>query len=478
MPKGWSLPEIIARDDHRDNPDRFGDRIHLCLACLTMFLLAWPASPVDIGMWFVNGCMVVRAIFLRRMLGVYLLQAPAACFLAVVFWQGLTLFWTADLRSGIEEWGAWRTGLLMFSLYPVCHRAGLLILMLLLGFAIGSAVQAAAVAGIITGQSWLILWQPVAPGRISGWWPPVIGGAVLVGALGLHIGAIARARGNVLLIPIIGALISLAGIIATGTRGAWIGAGGLVTIAASAFLLSRIAPGRRLRFASGAAALAAVFATLAYFSARPAIDQRIIDARNELSRAVDSGEYHTNVGLRIKMVQWAWDAARTAPLTGVGAGDFRGYVLSQSTITPGEGADITQSQRNERAAVELFRDQGHGHSHNTFLHALATTGVPGAILLMFFLCTALYAGFARPGPPMLSNRSDPGVAEASPLLSRLESAYAASAPWGLLGMLMLIPFEVITISLQPAAITLACCALCPGWVRGREPVVTQPAPRG
>lgn len=453
----WLTPQLaVTLDSHRDRIDRFGDRIHLCLACVTMFFLAWPATPVDIALGALNGCFLVRLWFLRRMFILYCLQAPAILCLIAAAWQGSTLLWTEHMRQGIEQWGAWRCGLLMFSLYPVVHRSGLLIIMLLLGFLCGNAVQAATAIGVATDQQWMVLWQPVAEGRISGWWPPVIGGGVLVGCLGLHLGGLWRARGNVMLFPLLGVAASIAGIVATGTRGAWIGAASTVILWSAAFLLSRVPQGRRVRFACGAAALVAVFALIGYVAAKPAIDRRITDTRNEVNRALHGGEYHTNIGLRIKMLQWGIEAARTAPLTGVGSGDFRDFVLTQRPLATG----------NEAAAIDLFDAQGHGHSHNTPLHALATTGIPGMLLLMLLLVSALYAGFVLPGPPPRP-QTPPLLTddEHFSLLTRLETTYAACAPWGLLAMCTLMPFEVITTSLQPAAITFACAALCPGWRR-------------
>ena len=455
---------------HREAPDRFGDRIHLALALWFAFSLAWPMSVLDVSATSVLACLVIRSWFIRRAVAQLVFQVPFLLCLALFAWQALTIVWTSDRGSAIDQWGATRYASLVASLYPVIHRRGLISLTIVIGFLCASAVQLAAIVGTKLNIPALVWLPPSTDGRIGGWWTPVIAGELLVGALGLHLGAGIRlfalsAALRHWTLPLVGSLACLGGIIASGTRGAWIAATVLLLLCPIAAMRARrrassavtspldaahevpVRLARSARFLIILSLTALLVAVL--FAFRAPIQSRLVDARNEISRAAASGEYNTNTGLRLMMARWAWRAFLEAPVQGVGVGDYRIWTLSQRAAL--------QNQPQELLALDQFERDGHGHAHNTPLQALATTGVIGAGLLAAIIVLALTLGFRH-------NKN------ASPSPPNLESIYAHSPPVALFALVLLSPFDAINVSAQLAAFLFTCIALCPPWVPPPKPL--------
>ena len=229
--------------------------------------------------------------------------------------------------------------------------------------------------------------------RNSGWWDPVVGGSVLCGALGLHLGGLVLGRsarqrvvGGAL------AVVTLAAIAATGTRGAWIGAAGL---AGFAVLLAvwRAVLGRRERTdlkVSGTrvvigAVVALACAGAVWFAAGPTIVSRARETRAEMDRAM-KGDLSTFTGQRLAMWGWSWRAVQEHPLRGVGAGGFRAWADQC------KAADARE--RNEPAPKPML----HAHAHSWFIHAAAATGVIGLGLMLALAATCAWNGLREAGP--------------------------------------------------------------------------------
>lgn len=442
-------PAATAAFDHRTHIDRFGDRIHFWLAILFCVSVGGPVSVMESTGGALVICFLIRAWFIRRAVKLLIVQVPLLLTLAFCFWQSTTALWSADKHEAILQAGGMRFALMLFALFPLIRYRGWFALAIAAGFLLGNASQLAESVGLLP-RAIDRSNAGASQGRIGGWWPEVIGGEVLLAALGLNLGAmyqgvrLAPANGKyriwrIALISGLLACATLAGIVATGTRAAWIVAAVLIGLAAVC-IIARI-PSRKARVLIAVAAIGSTTALglVAYAAAGEGVNRRVIDARNEISRMVDRGEYQTNTGLRIKMAQWAWQAFTEHPVRGIGVGGYRAYVLAKKPAAAG----------NELAAIELFEREGHGHCHNALLQAMATTGAPGMLLLAGAIVTALYAGFRR---------GSAGV-KGGPLVL----AYAAAAPWALLAMCLLWPFDVVYISAQTSAALFTAMALCPGW---------------
>jgi hypothetical protein len=120
----------------------------------------------------------------------------------------------------------------------------------------------------------------------------------------------------------------------------------------------------------------------------------------------------------------------------------------------GENLDrAADAQPNERAAIELFERERHTHPHNSPLGVMVSSGVPAGLLLLAVTIASGVAAWRRGA----SDASGPDVVR----------AYAAGPGWIILAMTLLWPFDVVTQSVQPAAMLMLGIALAPGWLPWR-----------
>jgi O-antigen ligase len=417
--------------------DGLGDAIHLVIACICCLFIALPISVTEIVYGILLGCWGIRLPFIKHSLLLHFRQWPFLLLLLFIAWQAITLLETNDLWAGIQQWGVLRYAAFALALYPLARPRGLLLLCLAAGFFIATLAQVALVLQpSLAGHLGLRL--PSVEGRVGAWWPVVTMGEGLVAILAIHLGALRHARSiPVAAVASIGAASSLVGILITGTRGAWLAAAALCVIWACIFITTRARRGFGLLITAFVAI--ALLATLTA-ALTPSIQTRITDARKEIARMIDRGEYQTNIGLRVKMAQWGWDAWKEHPWTGIGPGDFRGWVLAKSeSATP-----------NEQAAIEVFSASRHGHPHNALLGVAVSSGIPAAVLLVALTATG----------GIIAARRGTRQADGSTLVR----AYAAGPAWIILAMTLLWPFDVVTQSVQPATIFMLGLALAPGWL--------------
>jgi len=438
----WLQPAADPRDirhafNWRFFTDRFGDAIQIPLAFLAFFAAAWPVSIAEIGAAPLVVCWLIRAPFLVRAWRVLLHQTPFILTLAFFLWQTASLLWGHDAAGQFKHWGVLRFLGAAFVLYPVLRHRGWFLLAMAAGFLCANIVQLIVLARASLHLPPLV-YGPSEDGRIGGWWPNVVGGELLVCALGIHLGALFHARTRTTwAVGSVGAIASAAGILLSGTRGAWIAAAALFALWLGALIITRA--GMTLRRAAIIIALIAV-ASAATFGASPSLRHRVIDARNEITRAVDRGEYQTNIGLRLMMLRWGWRAFIEHPAAGVGIGNYRAWVLSHAE----------KVEPPERTAIAQFEREGHDHCHNTLVQTLATSGLPGGILLVAFIGTSLWKGFRR-GTSCAHGKG-------------IIAAYAGAPAWMLLGTVLLWPFDAVLVSTLPMAMVGYAAAMCPGWL--------------
>lgn len=471
VPSGMTPDSATAGYHKRYWFDRFGDGFHLVFSLVWFFCLGLPVSMMEIAFLFVAGCFVVRLWFIRHGAKLIWLQWPLLCWLLFVVWQWVAVAWSNDTREGVHLAGGMRFAAAIFVLYPMLKHKGWWMLALLAGFGLGHLGQLAAAFDVLPA----FLSKPVSvDGRVGGWWPEVIGGEMLAGVFALYVGALVTViwrwqrevmRGlqaaQLAAIITAGGLITLAGLIATGTRSGWIAAivmmmlGGVVSL----FGIRAARTRRRALFVLVVAGLLAGVAA-AWLATSPSspVRSRVVDAQNELNRVVRDGEYHTNNGLRIKMVLWALEAFREKPVTGIGTGSYPKFVLDKKP----------QATGNELKAIELFESGKHGHAHNMFLQSLATQGAIGCGLLVVsigwwgavaarrWLMDTRYLKTA----PIAQTHVDMGF------WGMLASQFSAAAPWGALGLLMIFPFDVVLDTSQTSALFFAFVAMSPGWCPG------------
>lgn len=431
MPRVPSLRATLVLDESRVQAafDRqharrpWAERLHVLLAMFACGCLALPVSVMEIAM------APVLVAFPVGMLLVFGVHKDAFCqpllwtLLLLAGWQALSLRWTPDATLGLDQFGAMRFALLLLAFWPVMPWRRMLIAGLVISFLILNAGQLLNAIGHRFDLP--AIQFKMINGRNAAWLTPVIGGELLVAALGLHLPVAAMGRGKPRAFAVLASAVTLAGLAATGTRGAWIAAAVLVMVVL-AFSIRGVLTCRRL-FAVGLVALA--LAALAWLVAGNAVVSRVSQARGEIVRAIHQRDYDSDTGLRIIMAQWAWEAFTQKPLRGHGVGAFPAWVGDH------------HEERDARA-FERFKASDHAHAHNAILQLLMSVGVAGTILALASAGIALHAGlFSLPGDAL--------------------GTYDASPGFALLGMLLLAPFDAIHVSTHTAATLFLLMALCP-----------------
>lgn len=369
-------------------------------------------------------------------------------------WMAFSLLWSPDPHQGAEELGKLRFAYLIIFLWPVMDRRPLLIRGLIAGFLAANAAQAVHAVG--TEFQIESLRFPRMPHRDSGWWKPVVGGSMLTAAVGLHLApalwgsafsgaglqpAFSEAGferagpvGQVSNLPVrwlgvLGTLITLTAVFATGSRGAWIASaalvGGAVVWAVVRAGLRRISWGHTPLIA----ALAVLAAVGAYSLVGNTVRERTEAGIAEVRAALEQGDFTTDTGARLLMAQWAIEAIGEHPFRGVGAGGYHAWAVEH-----------LRAQGIDPAARSI-----HAHAHNTALHVGATTGVIGLTIVVSIFLLALRGAFTSP------RAADDGPAV---------SGYALGPALALVGLALVSPFDTLEVNAQTSALLFLLIALC------------------
>lgn len=411
-------------------------RLHVSVAVYWCAAIGLPITGVEFALIVVFGCAVMCFALSWRLYMEFLTQPLVVVAGAFLLWHAVSLLWTPDVSQGVKQAGQARWAWCVVALWPVIMHRQRLIAALAIGLLCGNLSQVAHAIG--THWNIDVLRFDRAPDRNSGWWKPVVGASMLVGALGLHLPAALRGVGRERWLGLGGSAITLVGIVATGSRGAWIAASALVLIAA---VLGVAVAKRRRRAVLALGSAAIVFGialAIAWPRIGPAIDRRIQLARAEVHAALDRGDYASDTGARIAMAMWAVQAFKAHPVIGVGAGGYQAWVQGEQTT--------------DRAPTYGAAPLVHAHAHNAILHIAATTGLVGVTLaiasvLILMRNAAALGGLAGGG-------------------------YSAGPFYAVLGLVLVSPFDPIHINSQTSALLMTLIALCPSWI----PRVRTPAP--
>jgi O-antigen ligase len=421
--------------------DPVGHVLHAWLGALWCFAACGPMVLVELGPIPLIVCFLIRFHRHMRLHTFMGRRAAARCLMLWTAWLGASLSWTLDRRLGLEEFAVLRFALSVPLLWPVLDRRRLLIGGLAAGMLSANLAQVAHAAGVAWDVPWLRF--PRMPDRNSGWWQPVVGGTMLTGALGLHLPAALTGCGKRRLIGAAGAAASGVGVIATGSRGAWLASAVLVCVAIVWALVgfsrrrrSGPEPGRGLAWGHLPliAAGTVVIVAGAWFALGPSVVSRARAGIEEVQRALREKDYSTDTGARIQMARWAMEAIAEHPVRGVGAGGYHEWVV----------------RRLRAQGIDPVGVRVHDHTHNTLLHVGATTGAVGIILMGGVIVFTLIGGFSRVGEP---SSSGPGRGGAV-------LGYGAGPAMAMVGMVLVSPFDVIEVNAQTAALLFVLVALC------------------
>jgi len=426
---GLDRARLLAAFDHPPPTRDRGHAIHVALACLACFFLAWPPGFMELAWIPVSAWLLVRMVEYRGVFGRPTLFPATVLLVLWGCWQSLTLLWSPDYRSGGQEFVKLRWMVLIFALWPVMDRRGWLIASLAAGLLCGHLAQVSTALGRAWGIAELVYpfngrdfaWGN-DPDRNGGWYHPLIAGSMFVASLGLHMPVAVMGRGRIRWLASAASAVVIAGILATGTRSAIVGAAALIVAVLAVAAWRARAPLLRPMLVGLVVAGVGAAAGAALVGDRVA--RRFDRAASELRGAVERGEYDSDVGARVAMAAAAGDAFLTHPVAGAGAGGFSSVFkawLVERGIDP--------------SSLRTF-----DHAHNALLHVAATTGIVGLVLVGMVTAAVLLAAFG-------------GL--------RGAGTYHAGPGFAIVGLLLVSPIDPVQLNQQTAALLLLLVALCP-----------------
>lgn len=399
--------------------DAIGDRVMLILGAGGLVCLSGPVTMTEIALAPFFVFFFVRVINTSPIWIHGFGQPSSVCALALIAWMFIALIWSEDRVRGLAEIGQLRWLFAMGFLYPLIEKRGVLIGAFCVGVALAQVGQVLDYYNGF-GVDWIahLVWNH--PGRISGWWHPVVGGGILVAAMGMHMPAALWGRGRSRWIGLGGLALSGIGVLATGTRGAWGAAALLCIVGVLLMIRVRRIPLRRVALVG---CVAGVLVGISAYAIRDSLMLRINETRAEL-REFEEGDFTSYSGRRVMMAKEAINALKAHPVAGVGTGGYQRWCAAQGQPF---GA----------------------HAHNAPLHVLSTLGIVGgglwAALLTVILVNA-YRWGTRP----------------------VAGPYAMGPLLGIVGMMLASLTDCVQINAQSVATLGVLVALCPAWAPGAD----------
>ena len=333
----------------------------LGMASLALHTLARPEERLDLGRLFAPLAILLWALALAALLTPY---SRAEALRETTRWATVPLIYLLALRGARgAPWRAWA-----------------LVVCLLVAPAANAAVGLAQFWFGIGPESFLIGGRARAHGTIGqpnsfagymnqGW--PLAAGVTLFALAGLATGASQRAA--TLALAGAGAALALTGaaLLASFSRGGWVGAagGGLALAVATAAMLPRGLRALALRLAVGAGAGLVALAVRGGGGLLPdAVAGRLGTLAGNLrlfdARGADINPANFAVVERMAHLQAAWHMLERHPLTGVGPGNYS--VAYEAPPPAGKGPISVRPWYESR-----------GHAHNYYLHIAAEAGLVG-----------------------------------------------------------------------------------------------------
>lgn len=414
------------------NGDRFGLRVHLILGVICVLMLCGPTSAAEWAILPIGASTLIRAWFIWRIWRWSFCQPVMVLALAWLAFGLLSLLWSPDPEQGQRELARARWLILVFALWPLMEYRIWLIGAMLGGFFLAGLVQLDQAAG------WTLLdWarsQDRDPDRMSGFWSPVVGGSLLCGALGLHLAALVCGRGLWKWLGAGGAALAVFGIIATGSRGAWL-AGAMLLVVVGAWAMLRgggRARGERWRTGGAIAALACIGLLVAWWLAGDAVERRLERGVDEVRAALVDRSHDSDTGARVLMWRTAGRVWLSHPIHGVGMGGYQ-------TAAQDRLAEVDPDARPGLI---------HAHAHGSVPHVAATMGLIGLVLGGLMVGAALWSGWRAAG--------DAGRAG-------FAQAYRLAPMLGLAGLMLSGLTHTVQVGAQTAAHLVLFMVLCLGW---------------
>ena len=407
---------------------RFGYRCHVGFAALFCFGLGGPTSLTEASQIPLAITAAWRLIVYWRMVPTMITSPMIALALLATAWAWISATWSPAGHLWLQDAHGARFAWLIIGLLPVLRERRLLLLALALGFLAGNASQLLHLLQVRGITEFVSFSRD--PSRISGWWDPVVGGSLLTAMLTMHasVALLAPTWTRTRYAAIALSVTTGIGLIATGTRGAWIA--GMLALGALTLVWICRAPRLRTTVIRAAAVLliGAGGGAAAWLSIGDEIGGRIDRARTEISNAIDAGDYASDTGARLMMWSLAIEAFAEHPVRGVGAGGYQ--VWSRTALDGRDGLENAD------------RINIHDHAHSSVLHLASTQGIVGLGVWAILIGAAFWT-----------------VCGSRPRL--IPGTYAGAMPFLMFGLLLTGLTDTTQTNMQTAAMFWAAIALTP-----------------
>ncbi len=322
-------------------------------------MLPFATAPKEYAWGALLVTSIIRA-WGRRSLFTGLFQNRMLWFLfAWTAWHSISILWSSDQATGLDELKTFRVVLTPILLWPVLGHARLFIGVFLLGVVVANFVQ-------LTQHFEWFGNKPVYAGRLNGWIHAINTATVCGAAICWHLSAIFKGRGWVRWLSMLGAIIAAAGLVMTGSRGPWLATAIALIIG---FALLCIKGRMPFKAVIVIIVVTAIGASASWFVKGDFISNRFEQTFAQLQQAMD-GDLDTDVGTRLARWSGAWKVFAAAPVQGTGAG---GYGKAIGKLGYGE-----------------LSSEDH-HAHSVYMQVLATNGAVGAILIAILFVLTLAA---------------------------------------------------------------------------------------
>ncbi len=375
-PPGWPPPkfgssQIDTALQYARQRDPLGHTIHTTFAVLFFITLPFSTFTNAIATILLYSYAILRLHATWPAYSTLLRRPTLWIVLAFASWTAISLTWSPDPSQGASELWSWRMMALPLALWPVLHNLPLLIGSLLLGIFIQNCCQFLQFFDLLP----LSRHHQDSPNlhRYGGFMYFIQTGAWSAVALAFHTVAILFNRDKQFWISLLGLIAATIGLIASGSRGAWIAT---LIIPLGVILITIQHPTTR-RPALILATLALIATAISWPYLQKPVISRIEIATTEAQQALDEQNYESSVGLRIGLWRWAWQMYKNDPLQGTGAG---GYLPTLDTLP-------LFTKTKERVNQNPTRINWHrrNHAHSSPFHILATLGTPGIALFLTLL---------------------------------------------------------------------------------------------
>lgn len=387
------MREAVA---HARSADPFGHPIHLALAMAYAFVL--PLDMVPPAKDFVLGGLLIFTILrLPKIFRCYepIWRDPLTWWIvAWPIWMTISLSWTPSLEFGAEELRAWRMVLIPSLFWPVMLHYRTIIGAFLAGCIVIVLYQ----LGQFMSLSGLGL---DIQDRADAGMHPILAGSLLSAASIWFLSGVYHWKGKRSAATAAGLIITVVGLVLTGSRGPWISLATSGTLLTLGIVILWPPSRKSIGLFSGLGALALVgiimldvFALSGRFTnpVLERVDSAFLEyqtSSDENSPLTNSEWYRSSVGYRLL----AWEAARSVfekhPIIGSGGGGIAAYL---------DEAWWLNEPDNDEAGMTI-RHQ-HLNPHSMYLQVLASTGIIGLILMLMPMILSFIRLLRRIGEPI------------------------------------------------------------------------------